>query len=114
MKYTYIPRGICPTKIMIEIEDDILKNIYFKGGCHGNLQAISTLVRGMPVSEVKKKLAGITCGDKFTSCADQLARGIDEALAMAEDENYEEREDEDGFTLVQNRLTRRDLRDFFR
>ena len=71
---------------MIEVEDDILKHIDFKGGCNGNLQAISTLVEGMPVSAVREKLAGITCGNKATSCADQLVKGIDEALEMAKDE----------------------------
>jgi len=86
MKHTYTPKGICPTKIMIEVEDDILKHIDFKGGCNGNLQAISTLVEGMPVSAVREKLAGITCGNKATSCADQLVKGIDEALEMAKDE----------------------------
>jgi len=83
MKHTYIPSGICPTKIMIDIEDDILKNVAFEGGCNGNLKAVSLLVSGMPVTEVKEKLAGLTCGRKTTSCADQLAKGIDEALAKA-------------------------------
>ena len=83
MTYTYMPVGICPTQIMIEIEDDILKNVSFKGGCHGNLQAVSKLVKGMPVSEVREKLAGIRCGHKSTSCADQLVKGLNEALAAA-------------------------------
>ena len=85
MKHTYTPKGICPTKITIEVEDDILKNIDFKGGCPGNLQAVSSLVQGMPVSVVREKLSGITCGNKSTSCADQLVKGIDEALEMAKD-----------------------------
>jgi len=80
MKYTYIPRGVCPTKIMIEIEDDIVKKVNFTGGCNGNLQAMSTLLEGMPASQVKEKLSGIKCGRKSTSCADQLVKGIDEAL----------------------------------
>jgi len=80
MKHVYTPKGICPTKIEFEIDGDILKNISFKGGCNGNLQAISSLVEGMPVSEVKEKLAGIRCGHKSTSCADQLTKGLDEAL----------------------------------
>ena len=86
MKHTFTPKGICPSQIMIEIEDDILKNISFKGGCNGNLRAISTLVEGMPVSAVKEKLAGITCGHKSTSCADQLVKGIDETLALGNGE----------------------------
>jgi uncharacterized protein (TIGR03905 family) len=80
MKYTYTPFGICPSKIEIEIEDDILKSVNFIGGCHGNLQAVSRLVTGMSLPAVKEKLSGIKCGYKSTSCADQLIRGIDEAL----------------------------------
>jgi len=83
MKYTYTPIGICPSKIEIEIESDILKSVAFTGGCNGNLQAISTLVEGMPISAVKEKLSGIKCGHKSTSCADQLVKGIDEALRTA-------------------------------
>jgi len=80
MKYTYIPYGICPTEITFEIEGNILKKVEFEGGCDGNLQAISKLIKGMPISDVKEKLAGIECGSKPTSCADQLAKGIDEAM----------------------------------
>lgn len=80
MKYTYIPRGICPSQITIELEDDIVKNIDFIGGCNGNLQAVSALLAGMSASQVSEKLAGIRCGHKKTSCADQLVKGIDEAL----------------------------------
>jgi len=81
MKYTYAPKGICPNLITFEIENDILKDISFNGGCNGNLTAISTLLRGMPVDEVITKLAGITCGHKTTSCSDQLAKGLAEAIA---------------------------------
>ena len=80
MKYTYIPQGVCPTKIDIELEDDVVKNVVFEGGCNGNLQAIPRLIEGMPVSFVREKLSGIRCGNKPTSCADQLVRGIEEAL----------------------------------
>ena len=83
MKYNYIPVDICPTKIIIEIEGDKLKNVEFEDGCDGNLQAISTLIKGMPITEVKEKLSGIQCGSKPTSCADQLVKGIDEALSKA-------------------------------
>jgi len=83
MTYTYTPSGICPSMIEIEIEGDILKSTSFKGGCNGNLQAISKLVEGMSVAEVKEKLAGIKCGHKSTSCADQLAKGVEEAYNAA-------------------------------
>ena len=80
MKYSYTPTGVCSRQITFEIEDDKLKNVEYTGGCHGNLQAVAKLVEGMPVSLVKEKLSGIRCGNKPTSCADQLTRGIDLAL----------------------------------
>ena len=73
MKYTYIPQGVCSTKVDFEIEDGVVKNVSFLGGCNGNLKAISALVEGMPVDEVTKKLSGISCGMKSTSCTDQFA-----------------------------------------
>jgi len=83
MKYTYIPEGVCSTWIDMEIEEGIVKKVEFTDGCHGNLQAIAKLVEGMPVSEVKEKLSGIRCGFKGTSCADQLVKGLEEALVQA-------------------------------
>lgn len=80
MKHTYIPRGVCSTNLDFEIEGDIVKNVQFSGGCNGNLKAISTLVEGMPVEEVTKKLSGISCGMKSTSCTDQLAAALRKAL----------------------------------
>ena len=80
MKYTYIPRGVCPTKLDFEIEDNIVKNVQFIGGCNGNLKALATLVEGMPVDEVTKKLSGISCGMKTTSCSDQLATALKQAV----------------------------------
>ena len=84
MKYTFRPRGVCSQEITFEIEDDIVKNISFYGGCHGNLQALSKLLDGMPVSYAAEKLKGIKCGYKQTSCADQLVLGMEQALKMAE------------------------------
>ena len=84
MKYTYIPWGICPSEINMEIEGDIVKDVSFIGGCNGNLQALPRLIKGMSVSAVKEKLADIRCGDKPTSCADQLVKGLEEALKMSE------------------------------
>lgn len=80
MKYSYIPRGVCSTKLDFEIDGDIVKNVQFSGGCNGNLKAISTLVEGMPVDEVTKKLSGISCGLKSTSCTDQLATALKKAM----------------------------------
>lgn len=62
--------------IDFEIEDGILKNVEFYGGCHGNLQGICKLVDGMPIEKVLEKLDGIRCGYKDTSCPDQLCRAI--------------------------------------
>ena len=81
MQYNYKPSGICPRRITVDIEGDILKNVEFEGGCHGNLQAVSKLVRDMPISLIKETLSGIKCGKKPTSCPDQLTKAIDEARA---------------------------------
>lgn len=59
----------------------MVKNVKFYGGCNGNLKAMATLIKGMTVEEVSEKLAGNTCGFKSTSCADQLVKGLKEALA---------------------------------
>jgi len=80
MKYTYRPRGVCSEIITFDIEDGIVRDIDFYGGCHGNLQAVARLLEGMPVSEAKEKLGGIRCGYKMTSCADQLVKGMERAL----------------------------------
>ena len=79
MTYEYTPKGVCSRKMIIEIDDGILKDIQIIGGCSGNLQGISSLVKGMPVDEVIKRLEGINCGFKGTSCPDQLAQALKEA-----------------------------------
>jgi len=76
----YIPNGVCARKINFDIIDGKLYNVSFVGGCNGNLKAISKLVEGMEVEKVLSLLNGNTCGYKNTSCADQLCRGIKEAL----------------------------------
>lgn len=76
MKHEYKTRGTCSSKIIFEVEDNKLKNVQYIGGCNGNLQGIGRLVEGMDVEEVKKRLAGIRCGFKETSCPDQLARAL--------------------------------------
>ena len=80
MKYTYTTQGICAKTIEMELENDVLKNVKFIGGCDGNLKAVASLVEGMPVAQVKERLSGIRCGNKQTSCADQLVKGVEEAL----------------------------------
>lgn len=77
---TYNTTGVCAKEIKFDIQNGIVKNVKFNGGCPGNLQAISTLVEGMPAEEVIKKLKGITCGNKTTSCTDQLVNAILEQM----------------------------------
>lgn len=79
MKYEYTPKGVCSRKMVIEIEDGRVSDVQIMGGCHGNLQGISALVKGMPVDEVIGRLEGIKCGFKPTSCPDQLAKALKEA-----------------------------------
>ncbi|MDE7337439.1 MAG: TIGR03905 family TSCPD domain-containing protein, partial [Clostridia bacterium] len=73
MHYNYKPRGVCSQNIQFDIEDGIVKNVKYLGGCNGNLQGIGKLVEGMKVEEVIERLEGVKCGIKSTSCPDQLA-----------------------------------------
>lgn len=74
----YKTKGTCSSEINLEIENDIIKAVSFKGGCNGNLQGIAALVIGMNKDEVIKKLEGVHCGMKSTSCPDQLAQALKE------------------------------------
>ena len=74
----YKTSGTCSSAIDFEVEDGIVKNVKFIGGCNGNTQGISKLVEGMPADEVISRLEGIKCGFKGTSCPDQLARALKE------------------------------------
>ena len=76
--YNYRTKGTCSSNIELEVEDGIIKDIAFWGGCNGNLQGISRLVKGMPVDEVIKRLEGVRCGMRPTSCPDQLAKALKE------------------------------------
>lgn len=78
MKYTYEPRGVCSREINFEVENGIVTKLKVIGGCNGNLQGISKLVEGMKVEEVIKKLKGIDCKGKGTSCPDQIAKALEE------------------------------------
>lgn len=79
MTYTYKTHGTCATKIILELEENIIKKVQFVHGCHGNSQGIAKLVEGMAVEVVKEKLKGIRCEGKPTSCPDQLVKAIQEA-----------------------------------
>ncbi len=77
----YKTKGTCAVQIHFDIDDEKkIRNVKFDGGCNGNLKAISILIEGMNASEVMEKLEGNKCGMKNTSCADQLAKGIREAV----------------------------------
>lgn len=81
MQYTYRPHGVCSRAIEIELDEEgIIRSVRFLGGCHGNLQGIAALVKGRPAEEVIEDLRGICCGMKTTSCPDQLAQALEEAL----------------------------------
>ena len=81
MQFEYKTKGTCSQKIFFDIEDGILKNVQFIGGCNGNLKGICSLVEGMEVQEVISRIEGIRCGMKSTSCPDQLANAIKEAIS---------------------------------
>ena len=74
------PNGVCSRKMLVEVEDGVVKCLQVTGGCHGNLQGISKLVEGMTVEEVIRKLDGINCNGKGTSCPDQLAQALKQVV----------------------------------
>lgn len=79
MEYSYRTRGVCSMQINFNLEDDVVTDVVFIGGCNGNLKAISKLVNGMTVEQIEGYLKGNTCGYKPTSCADQLAIAVRQA-----------------------------------
>ena len=83
MKYTYKTKGTCSREISFELEDGIVKNVSFVGGCNGNLKGISKLAQGQSAEHIIKILEGTKCGFKSTSCPDQLATALKEALKIA-------------------------------
>ena len=78
--YEYKTKGTCSTKITLDLDGNVVHNVVFTGGCHGNLQAIPKLVEGLTVEEVESRISGIKCGYKDTSCGDQRAKACREAL----------------------------------
>ena len=80
MQYEYKTKGTCSQRILFDIEDGKVQNVQFIGGCNGNLQGIGKLVEGMDATKVIERLKGIHCGAKPTSCPDQLATALIEAL----------------------------------
>jgi len=80
MTYQYKPTGVCARGITVELDGSVIRSVNFKGGCAGNLTGISRLVEGMRAEEVIRKFRGTRCGNKATSCPDQLAKALEEAL----------------------------------
>lgn len=80
MTIEYQPQGVCSRKMLIEVEDGVVRSFQVMGGCHGNLQGIGKLVEGMKVEDVVARLDGIRCGGKATSCPDQLAQALKQVL----------------------------------
>lgn len=79
--YTYAPRGVCARKIEFDLEEGKLYNLRFTGGCNGNLKAIGKLLEGQDAANAAAILRGNDCGGRGTSCADQLAQALEQALS---------------------------------
>lgn len=80
MKYTYVTKGVCSRRIFLELDGNKIVSAKFDGGCDGNTKGVSAMVQGLTAEEVISKLKGIQCGQKGTSCPDQLAIALQEAL----------------------------------
>ena len=83
MVYSYEPKGVCSMQMNIEVEDNIIKSVEIIGGCAGNTQGVSVLVAGMNIDEAIKRLKGIDCRGRGTSCPDQLAKALEEIKQKA-------------------------------
>ena len=79
MTIEYVPKGVCSRKMLIEVENGVVGSVRVEGGCSGNLQGLSRLVEGMDAEEAIRRLEGIRCGFKSTSCPDQLAQALKQA-----------------------------------
>ena len=80
--YTFQPHGVCSREMQVDLDDqNVIQEFRVVAGCHGNLQGIAALVKGMPAEEAIRRLKGINCKGKGTSCPDQLARGLEDILS---------------------------------
>ena len=84
MQYEYKTKGTCSQRIIFEIDDGKLKNVQFIGGCNGNLQGLAALLKGMKAEDAIERISGIRCGGRATSCPDQIANALREAIKKAE------------------------------
>lgn len=83
MEYRFSPEGVCSTEMIVDIEDGIIKSAKIIGGCPGNTVGLTNLLVGMTVKEAIKKLKGIPCGFRPTSCPDQMAQGLEKIMKEA-------------------------------
>ncbi|MDD3346637.1 TIGR03905 family TSCPD domain-containing protein [Oscillibacter sp.] len=84
MTISFRPKGVCSQEMQVEVDDGgVIRDLRILGGCSGNLQGIAALVRDMPAQEAIRRLKGIRCGFKSTSCPDQLAQGLEKILSEA-------------------------------
>lgn len=83
MKYKFKNSGVCSSMVEFDLDDGIVSNVRYTGGCNGNLKGISAMAEGMKAEDVIKRLEGIKCGFKNTSCPDQLAKALRAALEQA-------------------------------
>ena len=83
---SYRTRGVCAGRIDVAIDGNMISSVRFLGGCSGNTQGVAALVVGMETEEAIRRLRGIRCGGKSTSCPDQLANAIEACIALGEDE----------------------------
>ena len=81
--YTYTPKGVCSRRMTVALEDGVIRDVRIEGGCNGNLQGISRLVEGMKAEDVISRLEGVNCNGRGTSCPDQLAKALKEAIKQA-------------------------------
>lgn len=91
--YDYMTEFTCSRVISVDLDGDKVHNISFMGGCNGNLKAISKLLEGKTVDEIEESLTGITCGNRPTSCGDQLAKAVRAAYNASQDPDYVPDED---------------------
>lgn len=87
MHYQYKTENTCSTLIDMDINDGVISNVEFTGGCNGNLKAIPILVNGMTADEIADKLSGVICGRRNTSCSDQLSKAVLAAKKAEQEEN---------------------------
>lgn len=78
MQYRYTPEGVCSYEILLDIEGDTINDVIVKGGCPGNALGIRNLLQGMKIEDAIKKMKGVRCGGKSTSCPDQIAKALEQ------------------------------------